>query len=54
MSPDIFERIAAFDIEVDSGLGTATGSSAGGRIVLGTGIARLEPVDDVTSFLLAR
>lgn len=54
MAPDLFERIASFDISVSPELGTATGSSAGGRIVLGGGIARLEPEDDVTAFLLAR
>ncbi len=54
MSPELFERIARFEIEVDSGLGTGTGSSAGGRIVLGSGIGRLEPTEDVTAFLLAR
>lgn len=54
MSPELFERIRSFDISVDPNLRTTTGSSAGGRIVLGSGIARLEPVDDVTAFLLAR
>jgi predicted Zn-dependent protease len=54
MSPELFARIPSFDIGVDSTLGTATGSSAGGRIVLGSGIAQLEPADDVTAFLLAR
>ena len=54
MSPELFQRIPSFDIGVDPALGTATGSSAGGRIVLGSGIAQLEPDDDVTAFLLAR
>ena len=54
MSPDLFERIGSFQIEIDPELGTSTGSSAGGRIVLGGGIARLEPADDVTAFLMAR
>ena len=54
MSPELFERIPAFSIDVDSTAGLSTGSSAGGRISLGGGIARLEPVDDVTAFLLAR
>lgn len=54
MSPDLFERIASFDIGVSPELGTATGSSAGGRIVLGGGISRLEPADDITAFLIAR
>ena len=30
MSPELFERIARFEIEVDSGMGAGTGSSAGG------------------------
>ena len=40
--------------EGEPGVRCTTGSSAGGRIVLGSGIARLEPTDDVTAFLLAR
>ena len=54
MSPDTFERIDALSIEVDPDLGVATASSAGGRIALGGGLARLEPNDDVTAFLIAR
>lgn len=54
MSPDLFERIPGFAIEVDAAAGLSTGSSAGGRISLGAGIGRLEPADDVTAFLLAR
>lgn len=54
MSPELFARIRSFDITVEPDLGMATGSSAGGRVVLGAGIARLEPADDVTAFLLAR
>ena len=54
MSPDTFERIDALAIEVDPDLGVATASSAGGRIALGGGLARLEPDDDVTAFLIAR
>jgi len=54
MSPELFERIASFDISVSPDLGMASGSSAGGRIVLGGGIAQLEPSDDLTAFLLAR
>ena len=54
MSPDTFERIGAFDVGVDPDLGVATASSAGGRIALGAGLARLEPNDDVVAFLVAR
>lgn len=54
MSPDSLERIGAFDIGVDPDLDIATASSAGGRIALGAGLARLEPNDDVIAFLVAR
>lgn len=54
MSPELFERIEGFSISVDADLDIATASSAGGRIALGAGIARLEPNDDVTAFLIAR
>lgn len=54
MSPDLFERIGSFQVGVDPELGTSTASSAKGRIALGGGIARLEPSDDVTAFLIAR
>jgi hypothetical protein len=54
MSPDLFERIQAFQVGVDPALGIATGSSASGRIALGQGIGRLDPADEVTAFLIAR
>lgn len=54
MSPDSLERIGAFDIGVDPDLDISTASSAGGRIALGAGLARLEPNDDVIAFLVAR
>lgn len=54
MSPELFERISAFEIGVDASSGLTTGSSVGGRISLGSGIGRLEPADDVTAFLIAR
>ncbi|MEO8204485.1 MAG: M48 family metalloprotease [Betaproteobacteria bacterium] len=54
VSPETLERIGAFDIGVDTDLGASTGSSASGRIVLGGGLALLEPDDDVTAFLVAR
>jgi hypothetical protein len=54
MSPDLFERITAFQVGVDPELGISTGSSARGRIALGKGIATLAPEDDVTAFLIAR
>lgn len=43
LSPDLFERIDKFEIEVDPGAGIYTGSSARGRIVLGAGLAKLAP-----------
>lgn len=54
MSPDVFERIGAFQVGVDSDLGVSTASSASGRIALGEGLAELEPDDEVISFLIAR
>ena len=54
MAPDLFERIEKFRIEVNDGPGVSTGSSAGGRIVLGTALARLAPSDAVIGFLVAR
>lgn len=42
MSPELFERIGRYSIEVDGDLGIATASSAGGRIVIGAGIAGLK------------
>lgn len=42
MSPELFARIGQFKIKVDDDLGIATASSAGGRIVIGAGVADLE------------
>lgn len=54
MAPDLFERIGKFQIEMNDAIGVDTGSSAGGRIVLGTGLAGLELTDTVIAFLIAR
>jgi Zn-dependent protease with chaperone function len=54
MAPDLFERIGKFQIEMNDAIGVGTGSSAGGRIVLGTGLAGLELTDTVIAFLIAR
>lgn len=54
MSPELFERIDGFRIEVNDQPEVSTGSSAGGRIVLGSGLAGLEPTDTVIAFLIAR
>jgi len=54
MSPELFERIGKFRVEVNGGLGAGSGSSAGGRVALGSGLADLEPTDTVIAFLLAR
>lgn len=54
VSPDLFGRIENFRIELNDGLGIGTGSSAGGRIALGSGLAALEPTDTVLAFLIAR
>jgi hypothetical protein len=53
-APELFKRIEGFQIEVDESLGVRTASSAGGRIVLGTELASLEPTDTVIAFLIAR
>ncbi len=54
ISPELFDRISGFQIETSNTLGTGTGSSAGGRIVIGNGLAALEPTDAVIGFLIAR
>lgn len=54
MSPDLFARIDGFEVEVSPTLGVGTGSSAGGRIALGSDLAALEPTDTVIAFLVAR
>lgn len=54
LAPDAFTRIESFRIGVEPELGIATGSSASGRISLGSGLAHLEPADNVTAFLVAR
>ncbi len=54
LAPELFERMAAFDIRVESELGTGSASSAGGRIALDARLATLNPTDDVVAFLIAR
>jgi Zn-dependent protease with chaperone function len=54
LSPEAMSRIESFLVRVEPELGFATGSSASGRIALGSAIARLEPADDVIAFLVAR
>ncbi len=54
MAPDLFARIGEFQVEVNDGIGIGTGSSASGRIALGSGLAGLEPTDTVIAFLIAR
>lgn len=54
VSPELFERIGAFRVEVDDRLGVGSGSTAGGRVALGSGLAMLQPTDTVIAFLLAR
>jgi len=52
--PEAIERIGQFQIEVSDSRGMDTRSSAGGRIVLDAGLARLDPTDTVLGFLIAR
>ncbi len=48
LSPELFERIERFSIEIDGDPGIRTGSSAGGRIVLSSGLAgQRSPISDV-------
>ena len=54
IAPDLFERISGFQVETSDALGVGTGSSAGGRVVLGSGLAALEPTNAVIGFLVAR
>lgn len=46
LSPELFERIERFSIEIDANPGIRTGSSASGRIVLSAGLAAQGPADD--------
>ncbi len=54
MFPEPLARIGRFRIQVTGALGIETGSSAGGRIALGSGLAGLAPTDTVIAFLIAR
>ena len=54
LAPELFTRISAFHIGVETGIDAGTGSSAGGRIALAAGLAALDPTDDVVAFLIAR
>ncbi len=54
VDPELFERIGNFQVEVSDALDVGTGSSAGGRIVIGSGLAALGPTDAVIAFLVAR
>jgi Zn-dependent protease with chaperone function len=54
LSPEAMNRIESFQVGVEPTLGVATGSSASGRIALGSAIAQLEPTEDVIAFLIAR
>lgn len=54
LAPELFTRISAFRIEVESDIGAGTASSAGGRISIDAELAALEATDDVVAFLIAR
>ncbi|MEO8144804.1 MAG: M48 family metalloprotease [Betaproteobacteria bacterium] len=54
IDPELFGQIDNFRVEVNHAIGASTGSSAGGRIAIGAGLARLEPTDTVIAFLIAR
>lgn len=54
LAPELFTRIDGFRIELSDSLGTGSASSAGGRLVLGSGLSDLEPTDVAIAFLIAR
>jgi Zn-dependent protease with chaperone function len=54
LAPELFTRISAFQIGVETGIDAGTGSSAGGRIAVAAELAALDPTDDVVAFLIAR
>jgi Zn-dependent protease with chaperone function len=54
LSPADLGRMRRFRFEVNDALGSSTGSSAGGRIALGSGLALLEPTDTEIAFLVSR
>lgn len=54
LAPELFTRISAFQIGVETGIDAGTGSSAGGRIAVAADLAALDPTDDVVAFLIAR
>lgn len=54
LSPEAMNRIESFQVSVEPTLGVASGSSASGRIALGSAIAQFEPAEDVIAFLVAR
>lgn len=54
LAPELFTRISAFQITVETDVEAGTASSAGGRIALAADLAALDPTDDVVAFLIAR
>jgi Zn-dependent protease with chaperone function len=54
LAPELFTRISAFHIGVETDIDAGTASSAGGRIALAADLAVLDPTDDVVAFLIAR
>jgi Zn-dependent protease with chaperone function len=54
IAPELFVRIEGFRVELSESLGTGSGSSAAGRIVLGAELVALEPTDVAIAFLIAR
>lgn len=54
LAPELFTRIRAFHVGVETDIGAGTASSAGGRIALDSNLAALDPTDDVVAFLIAR
>jgi Zn-dependent protease with chaperone function len=54
LAPELFTRISAFRIGIETDIGAGTASSAGGRIAVSADLAALDPTDDVVAFLIAR
>jgi Zn-dependent protease with chaperone function len=54
LAPELFTRISALHIGVETDIGAGSASSAGGRIILDSNLAALDPTDDVVAFLIAR
>jgi hypothetical protein len=53
-SPELFQRIDSFRIEVSQDAEGGTASNSRGHIAISSELARTDPTDDVVAFLIAR